>query len=192
MSILANQPATGTFTPEDLLRLKDRNRYELVDGRLVERNVSVDSSEAGHRIGLLLGNEARRVGGIRVFGADMGYQCFPDAPNKIRKPDVSLVRAGRMAGVTGVTGFIPIPPDLAVEVLSPNDSAREVNEKIDEYLAARFPLVWVADPQARAVAIYRVGGSVIRLHENDEITGESALPSFRCRVGEFFPSVAAP
>lgn len=55
-----------------------------------------------------------------------------------------------------------------------------------ELTAAGFKLVWVVSPELRMVDIYRADGSVSRLHENDEITGESALPSFRCKVADFF------
>jgi Uma2 family endonuclease len=72
-----------------------------------------------------------------------------------------------------------------VEVLSPNDLIRDVNDKIDEYLTAGFGLVWVVDPVKKHVTVYRRDGSIAIVHENEEITGEAALPGFRCRVAEF-------
>jgi Uma2 family endonuclease len=116
----------------------------------------------------------------------MGYQCFREDPNGYRKPDVSVVRSERLEGIDPQTELIPIPPDLAIEVISPNDLACDVNERIEEYLGNGFPLIWVVYPETRSVAIYRGDGSVSLLHERDEITGEAALPSFRCKVAEFF------
>jgi Uma2 family endonuclease len=174
------------FTPDDLLRLPDRNGYELVNGQLVERPVSKESSRIGATIVRLLGNAAHQTGEAEVYGADLGFQCFPNYPDHIRKPDASVIRRDSLAKVRGDPGYMPIPADLAVEVLSPNDLSRDVNEKIEEYLAAGFRLVWIVDPGTRLVAIHRADGSVTKLHADDEITGESALPSFRCRVGEFF------
>jgi len=74
--------------------------------------------------------------------------------------------------------------DLAVEVLSPNDLIRNVNDKVEEYLSAGFGIVWVVDPVKRHVMIHRRDGSVTKLHENEEISGETALPGFRRRVAE--------
>ena len=52
-----------------------------------------------------------------------GYQCFPHDPGLVRKPDVSFVRYGRFPGGVLPEGWAKIPPDLAVEVVSPNDTA---------------------------------------------------------------------
>jgi Uma2 family endonuclease len=83
---------------------------------------------------------------------------------------------------------MPLPADLVVEVLSPNDLAYDVDRNIELYLEAGFGLVWVVNPEMKVVTVHRPDGSVSRLHEKDEITGESALPSFRRKVAEFFPS----
>jgi Uma2 family endonuclease len=170
-------------TPEQLMRLPDRNGFELVDGQLVERPVSKESSRIGAEIVTCLAIEARRTGEAEVYGADLGYQCFGESDH-IRKPDASVIRRERLSQIPGDVGYMPIPADLAVEVLSPNDLAREVSRKIEEYLAAGFALVWVVDPEARLIQIHRADGSVSKLHEKDQITGEAALPAFRCRVGD--------
>jgi Uma2 family endonuclease len=81
---------------------------------------------------------------------------------------------------------MPIPADLAVEVLSPNDRFKDVADKVKEYLKAGFGLVWVVNPYWRHVHVYRPDGSVQLVNEHEEISGESALPSFRCKVAEFF------
>lgn len=81
---------------------------------------------------------------------------------------------------------MPIPADLAVEVLSPNDLARDIDEKVKLYLDNGFGVVWVVNPGTRTVLIRRADGSVSILGENDQITGERFLPGFQCRVGEFF------
>jgi Uma2 family endonuclease len=81
---------------------------------------------------------------------------------------------------------MPIPADLVVEVISPNDTWYLVTRKVEEYLSAGFRLVWIVDPNTRIVVVRRADGSNSWLRENDEITAEAALPSFRCRVSEFF------
>jgi Uma2 family endonuclease len=176
-----------TFTPDDLIHLPDEGvGYELVDGQLVKRNVSKESSRIAAQIVRLLGSEAAKTKDAEVYGSDLGYQCFPDDRNRIRKPDASLVRKERLQSIERDPGFMPIPADLAVEVISPNDTWYAVSRKVEQYLSADFRLVWLVDPNTRVVVIHRVDGSVSKLHEGDEITGEVALPTFRCRVSEFF------
>src|SRR5688572_14271280 len=103
--------------------------------------MGMESSRIGMRIGVLLGAFLRDHPGGLLFGADAGYQCFPKSPSTVRKPDVSFVRSGRLAGNVAPEGHCRIPPDLAVEVISPNDLAYEVEEKVAEYLQAGVPLV---------------------------------------------------
>jgi Uma2 family endonuclease len=173
------------FTPDDLLRLPDRNGYELSGGQLVERPVSKESSRIGATVVWLLRQAAAARNDVEVFGADLGYQCFPNDPQLVRKPDASAIRREKLAGL-GDPGFMPIPADLVVEVVSPNDISANLREKVEEYISAGFGRVWVIYPDARLLDVYGSGGLVATLHENDEITGEPALPDFRCRVAEFF------
>jgi Uma2 family endonuclease len=174
------------FTPEDLLRMPDGDKYELVDGNLVECKMGAESCYiAGIIFALLYPHcKTNRLG--RLFPADASYQCFPGEPGKVRKPDVSFIRLGRLVGERIPKGHIQVPPDLAVEVISPNDLASEVNEKVKEYLSARVSLVWVVDPGPRTVMVYHADGSARCLQENDELTGETIIPSFHCRVGDLF------
>ena len=88
------------------------------------------------------------------------------------------------------TGHLPIAPDLAVEVISPNDTAHEVAEKIEEYQQVNVPLIWVIEPVLRIVDVYRKNGVNSRLHESDELLGENVLPGFRYQVSELFPELA--
>src|SRR5882724_1836178 len=164
-----------SFTPEDLLALPDSVNYELVDGHLVERNMGFVSSDVAAQILMLIRLFVmdHRLG--RVLGADASYQCFADFPGKIRKPDVSFVRAGRFPGDLRPEGHCPIPPDLAVEVMSPGDLAYEIEEKVAEYIRAGIPLVWVVYPPTRTVRVHRPASSplgvVSELGEKDTISG---------------------
>jgi Uma2 family endonuclease len=119
--------------------------------------------------------------------ADSGYQCFPHDPGLVRKPDVSFVRRGRFPGDVLPKGWATIPPDLAVEVVSPNDRAYELDEKLGDYRKVDVPLVWVIYPESRTVMVYRRDGSVSLLLEDDELSGEDVIPGFRCPIREIFP-----
>jgi Uma2 family endonuclease len=185
---LMNQ--TNFYTPEDLLRLPDAVAYELVDGKLVERNMGMDSSRIGAHICRLLWSAVEEPKAGNVFAADASYQCFTDAPDKVRKPDVSVVLRGRFPQDQVPLGHSRIPPDLAVEVISPNDRFYDVEEKVDEYLGAGVRLVWVVSPETRSVYVYRLppsaGGTVTLLRQHDTITGEDVIPGFSCPVAHFF------
>lgn len=181
------EAAERLYTPEDLLILPEaRKGYELVAGRLVEKNVGAFACWVAGQILYL----------VRVFGQDRGigwaiaseagYQCFPDDPRKVRKPDVSFIRRGRLPGERIPDGHIDLAPDLAVEVVSPNDTAYEVETKVEEYLAAEVLLVWVVYPQSRTIHVYRADGPVERLREEDELTAPELLPELRCKVAELF------
>jgi Uma2 family endonuclease len=176
------------YTPDDLLAMPDGVRYELVDGELVERDMSGLSSEVARKLSGRAGmfSDERSLG--HTFGSDCGYQCFPFDPRRVRRPDASFVRAGRISTEEYESGHITVAPDLAVEVVSPNDLAHELIEKVDEYLRAGVRLVWVIDPQSRTVAVHRPDGSDSRLREQDELSGEDVLPGFRCPVRDLFPS----
>lgn len=189
--MVSPQPTTVP-TSGELLRLQDDAGVEFVNGQILEKPVSIQSGKLELAIAWALLNEAMRTGSVEVYPASVGYRCFSDDPMKFRRPDVSVVRKDRMARVDPDEGFMPIPPDLAVEVVSPNDLAYDLANKIEEYLKNGFPLIWIVYPSTRTVSIHRADGTVSLLHENDEICGESALPEFKCKVADFFASMAKP
>jgi Uma2 family endonuclease len=176
------------ITPEHLSRMPDEVRFELVDGRLVERHKTVLSTGVAGRIFGQLHNYCQSANAGLLWLSSLGCRCFPNSPDNVRKPDVVMVRQERFCVSQLREDYLTIRPDLVVEVISPNDSAYEVDEKIEEYLAIAIPLIWIVNPETRTVEINRPDGTVTRLHANDEISGEEVLPGFRCRVEAFFPS----
>jgi Uma2 family endonuclease len=181
--------ATGQrrYTPEDLLTMPDGDRYELVDGRLVEHTMSAWSSYVAGELHARLREFARTNRRGWVFPEGTTFQCFPDAPGKVRKADVSYIKAESLSPEQATTeGHLGVAPDLAVEVVSPNDLAYDVDEKVQEYLRAGVRLVWVVNPQARTVEVHPPGRPGAILRENDVLGGEEVLPGFQCRVGELF------
>jgi Uma2 family endonuclease len=182
--------SVAPVTPEELLKLPDSVKYELVDGKLVERNMGMESSEIALRLALLIGMFLRDHSLGRLFGADASYQCFTDAPGKVRKPDVSFIRFDRLPDGRAPKGHSRIAPDLAVEVVSPGDLSYEIEEKVAEYLAAGVPLVWVVHPPTRTVRVHRPRssprGEISNLRDSDTLSGEDVLPGFSCGVSEVF------
>jgi Uma2 family endonuclease len=175
------------YTPDDLLAMPDRKSYELVDGNLVERNVSALSSQVAAKLNRLVGNHCEANNLSWYFDSECGYRCFPDDPTKVRRADVSYLRRDRLPLERLSEGYVRVAPDLAAEVVSPNDLASEVSRKVDEYLGAGVGLVWVVYPEQRTVQVFRADGTVSLLRESDDLDGGETLPGFRCRVGEIFP-----
>jgi len=174
-------------TAEELLALPDSKSYELVDGKLVERHMGFESSWVGNQISERLNAHCRGHQLGWVAQADASYRCFPDRPNLVRKPDVSFVRRGRLPDEQLPRGHCTLPPDLAVEVVSPNDEAEEVEEKLSEYLGVGVALVWVVYPRTRTVYVYRRDGTANRLTEHHQLDGEVVVPGFTCPVHDIFP-----
>lgn len=191
MTLLEAPPQTNAetakpVTPDELLRMPDNSTLELVDGHIVEKNVSVESSEVELHAAARLKGYASTVE-TRVFPASLGYKCFPEAPDKIRKPDATVVRGERLRELgDSDPGHMPIVPDLAVEVVSRHDTVYEVTDKVQEYLSAGFPLVWVMNPESRTIEVHAAGKKPVLLSAGDEVTAEAALPGFRCKVAELF------
>jgi Uma2 family endonuclease len=177
------------YTPEELLALPDGDRYELVDGRLVERNMGAESSGLGLSIGAFLWNynQQHRLGW--VLGPDALYACFPNRRKLGRRPDASFVRRSKLRALP--KGVVTVVPDLVVEVVSPRDTHSEVSAKVEEYLAVGVPLIWVINPDSRTADIFR-SQSTQRLHAEDCLDGEDVLPGFRLSLGELFATAEEP
>jgi len=190
VTIAERNPLTrqaGSQTVADYLALSDTRGWELDNGRLLEKNVGTKSGWIGGElyflISLFLKNH--RLGW--VFTSEAAYKCFPDHSDHFRKPDVSFIRYGRLAGEELPEPFITIPPDLAAEVISPNDTAYDVERKVAEYLEAGVKLVWVVNPDLRTVRIHRADGSIGLADERGQVSGEDVLPGFTFAVADLFP-----
>lgn len=174
-------------TPEELLVMPDGGHYELIDGELRERRVSFLSNLVAAEVTGILRDHCRPQNLGWILAAELGYRCFPWKPRRVRRADVSFIRADRVNNELLSEGFCSIAPDLAVEVVSPNDLIWELHEKVGEYLRAGVKLVWVVHPDVSAVQVFRADGSVSWLPANAELAGEDVIPGFRCRVQAFFP-----
>jgi Uma2 family endonuclease len=119
-----------------------------------------------------------------VLGPDAEYRLGPDA---VRRPDVSVILAGRLPASGLEQGRLRIPPDIAVEVLSPNDLASAREAKLTDSLDFGVRLVWIVDPASRTVTVYEADGAARRLRAADALNGGAVLPGFRCAVADLFP-----
>jgi len=176
-----------TYTPADLLTIPDGKHFELVNGELVETTMSLEGNWVAQKIARRVDEFSEQHSLGNVF-PEASFQCFADAPNMVRRPDVAFISKGRLSPEQFEYGHCRIPPDLAVEVVSPNDLYYDVEHKVTEYLEAGVRLVWVVNPHSRNVRVFGVDGRVRQLGESEELTGDDVIPGFRVRVGELFPA----
>lgn len=184
---MATADLKAVYTPQDLLTMPDGDKYELVDGQLVEKSMSFWSSFVAGKayLRLALYAEQKQAGWVVPEGTT--YQCFPDAPNKVRKPDTSFIRRERFSEAQATQdGHVTIPPDLAVEVVSPTDGYIDVEYKAIELLNAGVKIVWVINPYRRTARIYRLDGPEETIREDELLTADDVLPGFSCRLGDLF------
>jgi Uma2 family endonuclease len=176
------------MTADELIKLPTGmgQRYELVAG--VIRTMSPAGSRHG-RTAIRLGGrlaafvEAHQLG--EAFAAETGF-ILGRNPDTVRAPDAAFVSAARIPASGLPDGYFPGAPDLAAEVVSPNDTASEVQAKVADYLAAGSRLVWVIYPDLRQVAVFDAARANRILSAGDQLDGGDVLPGFSLALAELF------
>jgi Uma2 family endonuclease len=176
-------PVPGTATIDDLLKPENVG-CELVEGTLVEKAVSWQSSFLGSWLLTMINNFvlARNLG---VVTGEQGFVELPDGP--VRGPDVAFTSWGRMANRRRPDEPIPqLAPDLVVEVLSPNNTRAEMARKRGEYFRSGVQIVWEIDPRARTVRVYTSETAFTDLTTADTLDGGTVLPGFTLPIVQLF------
>lgn len=180
---IARMSSRALLTAEDLLHNDIPNKStELVRGVLVVRELP--SGWHGHlaaKMVFLLGQHVYPAKAGMLFGQETGFVIERD-PDTVRAPDVAFVHARRTAAIDD--GHVPFAPDLAVEILSPNDRPGETLAKVADWLNAGTRLVWVLDPARRLARVHRADGSIDIVRAGQALDGEDVLPGFSCSLGE--------
>lgn len=180
------------MTPEQFEELPDARGLELIDGIVTEKNVGTENGAIHMRIGYHL-NAVALPGKLgAVLDDDAMYQCFPSNPKQVRKPDVSFLLQARLPDGRLPRGICKVRPDLAVEVVSPNDLYELVEEKLADYFDAGVPLIWVITPKTRTVLVYLADGTARRLRETEDLTADPVIPGVRVRIADLFPNPPEP
>lgn len=118
------------------------------------------------------------AGGLgKVLVGEVGIYTRQD-PDSVRGADVLYISNERFARVSKERAFLDVAPELVVEVVSPEDRPGEVARKLGEYFDAGVRLVWLADPLARSVTVYRSMTDVRQLRAGDSLDGGDVLPGF--------------
>ncbi len=173
-------------TAEELFsRSSELGRCELLRGEL-EMMIPTGGEHGGIVVNLTgpIHTHVRKNDLGRAYGAETGFVLSRD-PDTVRAPDVAFIRKERLEQVH-TKKFIPGPPDLAVEVLSPDDRPGYVREKVAEWLESGTRAVWVVDPDTRTVAIHEPDRKPVTLDETQTIDGGAVLPGFTLAVSEVF------
>ena len=179
------------LTADDFHRLYSHrdDRYELVDGEVVKlAPVNELHGDAAFNISGAFFVYSR-THGIGRGGVETGYRVRQN-PDTVRGPDVSFNLRSRSAGQSPRAGFIPGAPDIAIEVVSPSNTAVEMERKAGEYLAAGSQRVWVVytatTSLVRRVVVRHADGTAITYTGDDVITDEELLPGFSLPLAEIF------
>jgi Uma2 family endonuclease len=179
------------MTPEEFLLypLSDV-KAELVRGELrVTPPPGAPHGCAAVNLVLLIGAYAKAHGLGQVFADGFGYELI-DLPRTVRVPDASFVRAERLPAGGFKPGLFQGAPDLAIEVLSPGETASELQEKLDDYRVSGTPLVWVVDPIRRTVTVVASDAPSRSLREDERLDGGGVIPGFSCSVADIFEGIA--
>lgn len=176
------------ITAEEFARMPnplDGSQQELIRGEVVTM------PPPGGLHGACCSRVTRRIGNFveanglgTVTSNDTGFVSERD-PDTVRGPDVSFWRKERLPEIP--EGYVEIPPDLAVEVVSPSDHYSRIQNQVRHHLTHGVQLVWVVDPIDRSVTVYRSLQQATILMEKDVITGDDVVPSFSCQVADLLP-----
>ncbi len=188
MEMLAPWAEPVLMTAEELLRLPDDEwRYELVEGRLVR--MSPTGWSHGRVVMALLRAvdrfvEEHHLG--EVCPAETGFRISAEGEaDTVLAPDLAYVRAGREPA-PGTEGYPHLAPNLVAEVVSPSQGRSEMGAKAQRWLSAGVQLVWIVAPEARTVEVWRDGGLVRIVTDEEELAGEEVLPGFAVAVADLF------
>ena len=173
-------PAPVKMTLEEFLE-SDLEGYEYVNGELIPKMpTSLKHGKISLKLGsrLLLHVDENQLGD--VYTSDTGFRIG----ERLLIPDIAFVSIARIPD--DMDKASPIPPDLAVEVVSPSDMSERIEAKAFAYLAAGTQMVWVLKPKSETVTVYRSRTDIKLLTRNDTLTGEDVVEGFSCPVAELF------
>ena len=179
------------LTAEDLLCLPDEHTddgcYELVEGKLYKMPPpGFRHGQVTANVTFLLTAHARQYRLGHVLAGDPGFILARD-PDTVRGPDVAYISYQRLPAEQELPrGYPDMVPELAVEIVSPSQTGRYVQEKAETWLDAGVLMVWVVDPLRNQVTVHRASQDAVVLSSDDTLDGSPVLPGFTCPVTDFF------
>jgi len=173
------------FTGPEALALGDIGPYELIEGRIT-RMSPTKHVHGNYEVNFatILNNfvRPRKLG--QVQGGEVGVYIHRN-PDTVRAADVLFISNERLAKAAP-DDFLDVPPELIVEVVSPNDTWTEIRKKVKEYLGVGVNVVLVIEPDEHTLTVFRSLSNVLELTAADTLTLEDILPGFSLPLSEFF------
>ena len=183
--MISANPQARLLTAEEFYDVAGSlGRSELTEGVVIEMGPTCgDHGESELDVGAELRAFVRARGLGKVYAGEVGF-ILSRNPDTVRGAEVCYLSTEKAARVPR-RGFSPFAPDLAVEVVSPDDRWTELRRKVDEWLAAGTVMVWVVDPARRTVEVYSADGHQ-SLAGDALISGGTVLPEFEVPISRFF------
>lgn len=178
---------SGLLTAEEFAALPTEGmRLELVRGELR----AMPPTRGNH------GKPAMRLSGLltyhilthelgEVYAAETGF-LLERNPDTVRTPDFAFISSARVTPETDAASWVPVVPDLVIEVVSSGDRETEVTSKVQMWLDVEVRLIWVVYPMRREVVVHRRERPATTLSLSDTLDGEDMVPGFSCPVAQIF------
>ena len=164
--------------------------YELVRGRIIEiMPTGYSHGAVTRRAAAILGQHVDENDLGDVVGAETGFYL---SETTMRGADAAFISKGNLAKITEPEKYLPFAPDLAAEVVSPSDTAADIQDKVDLYLDGGTQLVWVMYPDSRKVVAHYPDRTAKTFFDGDILDGGAVLPGLQFPVGDLFPPVREP
>lgn len=175
------------WTAEEFFNSPLSQNHELIEGELVKTmSTGFIHGVIAQRIGRFIGNFADEHNLGEVAAAETGFIL---GEQTYRGADGAFISNESLAKHGYPQGFFPTAPDIAIEVVSPNNTSEEMMQKVNLYLQNGSRLVWVIYPQTKVITVYRQNNLVSLLRENDMLEGEDVLPGFQLPVEQLFANL---
>ncbi len=173
------------MTVDEFERLYMDRPYELWEGKVVKVSpTAYVHGSISRRVSQKLGNFVDANGLGDVVGAETGFKL---SSITLRAPDAAFISNAKLKMIKDKRKFLPFAPDLAIEIVSPSDRAGKIQRKIELYLAARTPLLWVFYEDDPRVVVYELDKPFYVVPLSGMLDGGNILPGFRIAVAELFP-----
>jgi Uma2 family endonuclease len=180
------------LTSEDLFAMRPSKkvdrwlfRGELRENKVTKRNPSHSATlmSLGKILSNWLDKQPKPRG--RLFGGEAYFRIRRDPTTNVGI-DIALSTPAQAASTARTASYVDGAPLLAVEVLSPYDKKKDIDETIDEYLACGVKVLWIVDPIRETVTIHRRGAEPVMVTRSQQLVGGKELPGFRCQVSDIF------
>ena len=178
------------WTDDELMSLPDGTRYELIDGELIDMGSS--GALHGYVCSILVMALMNYILPKKLGVILDSSTAFTMKNGNKRSPDISFISKEKLLGLEELPdGFLDGAPDLAIEVLSPNNTIAEIDQKVVEYFENGSRLVWVINLKQHYVLVYRSAQEPDRLlKQSDVLDGEDVIAGFTMPLTELFQKLS--